>query len=272
MAIISKVLGSRAAAWLDRIIARLYAAVVKEDIPPGFQSHVFVMRLTGLWPTATDSPKYKWLTIAFFTYVGILGSLSQFANIFFVNSVPEAMESQFLSLTCCATTIKAAIIYWRRDDIREMFRIHVALSGSGSGIDKRIVRMNLFIHLFYTSLYFVSLCAQVMQSYLQPDDAPFPSTSKLPYDFARRHAVFVTGLVFQTLGNTGISLWTSVEDSFYIALMSTTCGHVMQLKERLRTMSVVAVDMNERNSLFYMFLCECCRRYEKSLRYVKISV
>lgn len=247
----------------------VYASQVKEDVPRGYQSHVFVMRVTGVWPTTEDSRWYRWLTIALFMFCGFLFPLSLSVNILFSNSMDEAMEHLFLSLTIWAATFKTVVIYWYRDDIRKLFRIHEALlSGCGRNAieNNRIAWMNTFAHAFFTLMYMMGWTAFVTMSITKPEDAIYQSTSRLPYDFARNRAVYLTVLLFQALSNTVVVLWGSMGDSFYIALMNSNCGHVTELKKRLKCLGTELTSEQDGDRVFYKGLVECCKRYEDCLK------
>lgn len=253
-------------AWIKRAVGQMYAAVVKEPIPPGFKSHVFVMLVIGEWPMVDDSRWYKWLTIAFFTSVGILYPLSMFVNLFFVNSMREVIETLFISFTCCATAIKAAIIYWRRDIIQELFHIHEdRLCGLRSNVvnNYQVARMNLRVHTILTFLYHSSIYSGLIQiMVLEPEKCFCTSTSRFPYEFAQQRTVYSAVLVYQLLNGLGAIIWVAMQDALAFAFINTVCGHVAQLKERLQRLGRENDDW-----LFYKNLAECCQYYEDCLRF-----
>lgn len=247
----------------------IYAALVNEYVPPGFRSHVFVMRVIGNWPTANDSPWYKLLTIAYFSLVGLVLPLSQFINIFFAQSVSEAMNYLFLSISCLTAAFKAAVLYWQRDRIRDFFRIHTSYVRSGRYNAKRfdrIVRTNLRAHVLFTAMYSFSWFVFLVQAILaEPEKATWSSTSHLPYDFARNQYVYLAGLTYQEVGAVGICIWCGIEDSFYIASMNMTCGYLIELMEQLKGLGTPLTNGSNRNALFYKDLVECGQRYEDCL-------
>lgn len=267
MAIISKVFDSCAAGWFDRIITRLYAALVKEDIPPGFQSHVFVMRVTGAWPTTDDSRWYQCWTIAYFLNVGIFSLLSIVVNIFYANSLEEAMNHTFVSLTCWTNTFKACILYKRRNSIYELFDIHErflrTVNGRSATANYRIVCVNVRAHIALTTLYFVwwmFVVAQIV--FAEPENRALPSTRNLPYAYAKHSTVYLSVLVYQIACDMGHCISASMADTFYIALMNTICGHVAELKVRLRALG----NNGDGDLQFIKDMIDCCKRYEDCLR------
>lgn len=252
--------------WLQQF----YASQVKENIPRGYQSQVFMMRVMGVWPTADDSRWYRWLTIAFFLFCGFLYPFSLSINILFSNSIDEAMEHVFLSLTCWATTFKAVVIYWQRDNIRELFRIHEALlrgNKHNAAITDRVAWMNTRIHVFFTIFYLIGGTGFIIQSsFAEPKEALLPSVSRFPYDFAENSAIYWMVLSFQLFGNMVAVFWTSMEDTFYVALINTTCGHLAQLKENLKRLGTDLLDGHDQNLKFYKNVIGCCKCYEDCLR------
>lgn len=140
--------GSAISVWFNSIYDRAYTALVKESVPSGFRSIILVMRVTGIWPTAsTDTSRYKWLFIGTFVFVAVLFPLSMFVNIIFAHSVEEAMDFSFASLSCCVTTYRSECFYWQHQHIRELFRIHERLARrlSHNRVDA-VARMNTHIH------------------------------------------------------------------------------------------------------------------------------
>lgn len=244
---------------------RIYASQVKEEIPYGFQSHVLVMRMTGVWPTATDPSWYKWLTAVYFVMVGISLPLLVFSNIFVASTIEEAMDHIFTSLSFWMVAFKSGFIYGHRNSIREMFRTHARLlTGAEHHVD--VARSNIRMHVYFYSLYLLSWCSVLLQAlFSTPEERFWRSTANWPYAFARNRIVYITVLVYQATCNMGLIIWASMEDSFYIALINTVCSHVTLLKKRLRALDTkdgVAV----RDARFYAELIECCARYEQCLR------
>lgn len=259
------ILSSRASMWLKRSCGRVYAAHIKENIPHGFRLQVFVMRLTGLLPTTNDPPWYKWLTIVFFCSVGILLPWSQLVNIVFVQTIPAAMHHSFLPLNFWATAFKAAVIHYRRDDIRQLFRIHDGLwraTGCGRKID-----VNIREQIATATLYLMTWLAVVVQSVLsESEDAMLPSTAHWPYDFAQAQAVYWIVLTLQIAISVGYIIWAAVGDLFYIGTINTACGHITQLNEQLKCVGTEIVTGEDLDLRFYKDLVECCRQYEDCLR------
>lgn len=162
--------------------------------------------------------------------------------------------------------LKASIFYWRRDHIREIFRLHERLlhgARCNTANNERVVHTNFYMHVFLTSLYFSSWCAILVQvNFAPPDEGIWPSTAHLPYNFANDRNVYLGVLVYQALGNVGNVIWAGIADSFYIALIGIVCGHVTQLKQRLEQLGTEFDD----DSLFYSDLIKYCVMYEDCLR------
>lgn len=261
----------RASGRLSHLLGRIYATQVKDIVPPGLRSHVFLMRVTGVWPTAIDSPSYKWQTVAFFFFIGVAFPCSQFANIFFTTTIEEAMDFSFTSLSVWTSAFKTAVIYWRRDNIRELFGIHGQLSyGSGRIADtnRRVARLNTLVHVILTLFYLLVVGAAVAQTiFSRPEDAIIPSTSRLPYHFAARRDVYWSVLMAQVICASGVIIWTAIDDSFFIALINIALGHLGELKMRFEGLgSDIGQGERNRDARFDGDLVECCRRYENCLR------
>lgn len=259
--------------WLHHAMQHIYATLVQDNIPRGFRTHVFVMRMTGLWPSADhDSRAYKWLTISFFLFVGFVYPFSLFMNVLFANSVEEAMDHLFLSSTVLATVMKAAIVYWRSNSIRDLFYIHSDLL---SGIEVNFVSVahnNVRVHMAMMALYFLSGIVFIVQTFFSPPEASlWPSTLYIPYAFAQQRAIYWIVLVYQMVCGQSIAVWVAVQDAFFIALISTVCQHVAQLKQQLQKLGGEHID-DDRNLMFYKGFVECCQRYEGCLRCEQQSV
>lgn len=261
-------------------ISRWFYARTQLDgsIPIGFSTHVFVLRITGLWPMPRhDSPWYYRLTIAIFLLTGLIYPVSLTVNIFFANTIEEAMDHVFLSSTVWLTAIKAAVVYWRRDSIHDLFRIHVGLlksATSNTDTYETVIRNNVRVHLAMATLYHLTSFVFVVQScFSQREDSLWPSTLHFPYAFAQKRSVYWIVLVYQMICGQSITVWVAVQDAFFIALIGTVCHHVAQLKQRLRHLGGGRVDSNnDRDLLFYKGLVECCRHYEACLRCVSTTL
>lgn len=253
--------------WFNRFGDKIYATHVKETFPSAVRSHVFVMCASGIWQTGVESRPFKWLTFALFIVIGIIFPLSLFANVFFVSSIEEAMDHVFLSLSCWATAFKTAVIYWRRDSIRELFRIHAKLTRDTIRNAKSIDGVNFGIHAYFTFIYCLEWCTFVVQtSFSAPELALHPSTSRLPYNVADLRSIYWAVLVYQIWCHFVIVVVAAMEDTFYIALMNMACSHVDELEERLKTLGTEFVSGVDRDVQFYRDLIAYCERYENCLR------
>lgn len=256
---------SRASAWLLRTCDRIYTSQVKESVPPGWKSYIFMFRVTGIWHTTDDSCCYKLLTIALVVLIGIPLPLSQSVNVFFEKSIPEAMSHLLVSLSNWGTTFKAVTLYWHRDSTRDIFRIHTRLSyGAGCTAEHRdrLARINFLIHAILTTLYYavyIGFMAQIILA--KPEDRIYASTLHFPYEFCQRHSVYLTVLVLQVTSNSIGVITVATEDTFYVALMNTANDHLVQLKGRLQ-----GLGSSGGNREFYRDWIECCKRYEDCWR------
>lgn len=256
---------------LDRIGGQIYAALVKEDLPRGYRSHVFVMRAMGIWSTADDSPYHQWLTLSIVFFVGALLPLSLFIVAFYTNNIRDAIEHTFLPLNICATIIKTTITYCRCNTLRDIFHIHVKLmnaNGANAVHNERVARNNYIVHVCFLSLYLGTMCGVAVHTVItQPEDTLFPSTSLLPYDFAQRRSVFLGGLAYQLLAAYCTIIWVATLDALFFAVINTLCGHLAQLREQLQRLGTTWGGYNDGGDLtFYRDLIDCCQYYEDCAR------
>lgn len=63
--------------------------------------------------------------------------------------------------------------------------------------------------------------------------------------------------------HTVYTITVATQDSLFVAMVNIVCGHVRQLKVRLRHLGEDDGD----NSKFYKDLMDCCKRYEECLRW-----
>lgn len=250
----------------DRACDKIYGAVVKEDVPYGYRSLVFVMRLIGIWSTANDSYGYRFQALTLFMFVGILMPFSVFVMAFYFNSIQEAMELTASSLSYWTIALRTAITYWRSDSLRDVFRIHTKLTSSkGSSTEKneRVARVNFLVHTSFSFFYAFTISVALVQVALsKPEDALFPSTSPLPYAFAQRRSVYLSVLVYQMAFSYMFTVCAAIMDSLLFALINTVCGHMEQLKDRLKALGSRGDD----DDTFYRDMIECCQCYENCIR------
>lgn len=253
---------------IHRIRNQIYNNLVKEKIARGFRSYVLVMRVAGFWPTVDDTLWYKLLTFAFYAFLAILFPLSMFFNVFFAHTIEETMDRLFYVSVVVVVTYKSYIIYKHSDNIRELFRIHTNLLPEHTDHNDRVARVNNRVHLSLFSLYFMTWIAFVYQSvYTQDENTILPSTSHLPFEFARRPEVYGSVLGYQVLSSLLLSVCVaSMQDTFYLALINANCGQVRELKERLQNLGTDFVDGENRDLRFYRNLIECCKRYRECSR------
>lgn len=253
--------------WLNGICGSIYDAQVKEDVPAGLRSHVFVFRVMCFWPMAEDPRWYKWLTTSLYLSIGVLFPLSLCVNIFFVTSVQEAMDHIFLSVAFSTTGFKMGIIYWQLDNIRELFRIHAELlrgAWRNAVNHSRTARLNLRIHMLFTLMYGSTAVGFLLQvAFSRPEDSVYTSTLLYPFDFMHSRAIYSTVLVYQCVGNMCSGIWAALTFTFLSALMNIACGHLADLKDRLRNLGTA-----KDTSMFYKDLIDCCKCYGMCLRCV----
>lgn len=254
----------------NRVRAKVYAAVVIEDVPFGWQSHVFVMRVTGLYPMA-DNPKcYKWLTISMFIVFGIVTSLTMFVNYFLMDSFFDSMFPFICAVGDSAATMKAISLYWQRNQIPKLFTIHERLwrnAGSNSDGYDRIARINYGIHVILTGLYMgVFFAASAQTIYSQPDEAIFSSTAHYPDGLSQYTSLYVVVLLIEIFGCVICTVWVAIVDTLNIALMNMAWAYVVELKNCLRQLGSVCAKGEDRDARFYQDLMKCCMDYEDCLR------
>lgn len=246
--------------------SRIYAALVQEDIPYGLKSHVFVLRMAGLWPMPDDSRYFKWFTFIFVKLALVLFIMSLFLNIFFVDSLQLAIDQIYAVSVCCAMITKACVLHWQRNTIRDLCRIHRKLVRSGGQNEEhynRVGRMNFNIHAFATAAFIGSWISETGQTIVvDPEHRTLSSTTYYPYEFAHNRVVYLAVLFLQILGAFLVVVVIGVQETLPIVLINTGCGHMEELKRRLQTLGSEESDL-----ILYKELIECCQRYEDSLRF-----
>lgn len=254
----------------NQIYERVFSDQIKEYIPPDVKPHVFFLRITGAWPSKNRSFLYIMLTIAYFSLIGILFPMSQFINIFYAVSIDEAMDFSFLSVACWGPAFKMFVMYSQQENIRKLFRMHEdMMRGNRSDeLFSQITRNNVNMFKFFLSLYLATWAAVVIQIiFSKPENGAWASTSHLPHEFAKDATVYLTVLVYQIIGNFSIIIWTAIVDTYPIALIILTCGHVSDLKTRLRNLGKEYPLRVDKDKKFYDEVIDCCKRYEQSLRF-----
>lgn len=249
---------------------KIYAAVVNEDIPAGFRSYIFVMRVTGLWPTANDFWWYKWLSVTYFLFAGLLNPITLFVNIFYVNSVLDIVMHVNTSLTSWIITMRMGVLYWRNDSIREIFSIHSRLSrsaGRNPAQYDRIARLNYRLHVILTSFFMLIVVAAVIQTIdVKPEDGIIPSSSLYPFEVSNHRVLYVTLLVYQIWGGTVVTM-SNVVDALNIAVINVLCDYLNELKLGLTMLGSECAAGEDRDTQFYRDLRKCCIDYEDCWKY-----
>lgn len=191
-------------------------------------------------------------------------------NTFYADTVPEAISHLYMSMTQWLATFKTGIMHWQRDNIRQLLRIHTDIVQDGkryANIHDRIARINTRVHMWLTTLYGLGwgcFFVQVMCS--RAEEGIWSSTTHLRYAFARISQVYLAVVVYQGMCNLLSAIWCGMQDSFYVALMNTACGHVAELKQQFQQLGTEYGDGENRDGRFYKDLMNCCKHYEKCLR------
>lgn len=254
------------------IYDNIFANQIKEYIPPDMKPQIFVLYVTGFWPPKKKSFLYDMLSFIYFVFIGVVFPLTLFLNIFFAESIDEAMNYLFISITCWNSAFKAAVIYSQRENIRKLFHMHADMLRGGSSESDRhfdqIARTNVNMYKYFQILYCSAWIAKVIQTVLsKPENRVWASTSHMPYKFAQNHTVYISGLLYQITCGLVIVIWTAVEDTYTIALMTMACGHVTQLKARSKILGTKYPAGVDRDRYFYMEVIDCCKRYVSCLRF-----
>lgn len=254
--------------WFDCFCANIYSAQVNENIPNGYRSQVFVMRVLRFWPMADNPRWYKWQAIACFLFTGVLFPMSVFILVFYSKNMFEAIQHTSIIIIVLTIAVKTIIIYRRRNCLCDIFEIHVRLMsaiGTNVTMHQQVARINYLIHMGFTMMYSVSMAGVVVQIIFgKPEEAILPSTSPLPYAFAQQRSVYLSVLVVQVIWSWCNIFQVAAADSLFIALINTVCGHVAQLKERLQSLGSSGDDID-----FYRDLVECCKCYEDCLSFAE---
>lgn len=245
---------------------RAYDAIIREDIPHGLRSHVFMFRVLGIWRYENDSLTFKWLTSSAFILFGVVFPLSILANIIFVQSIEAIMEYSFMALNCAVIAFKGILIHCKSDQIREIFRTHNQLMRAANDrheIYMKISRENSVIQVLLTSMFNFCWLLFLIENVIADDEERFwPSTLHWPFEFADKHVVYMCVLVFQGISDWYVVFLAGTEDSFLIALVNNLCGHVITLKEKLRSLGTHC----ESDVEFYADLVRYSLFYEECFR------
>lgn len=245
-----------------------------EYIPPDIHLNISLFCYTGMWPPLKQSCLYTLWTTLLFATLGITFPLSQFMNVFFVNSIERAVDTAFFAITFLAGTLKAINIYKQQSNIRQIFALHKQmLQDSNKSVDDErcmnIVQTNLVIVRFFLTLYFATWSIAVLQAiFSNPENRLWPSTYNLPYEFAKSDTVYLAVLFYQINSNLIFALWIALEDTFPVILILMLIGHVDKLRKRLENLCVKCNDgqIGDLNFLHYRQLKESCIFYENCLR------
>lgn len=213
---------------------KIYAKVVKEEIPFGWQPHVFTMRVTGIRSTADNTRWYKSLTIGCFLSIGFVFSILQFVNIFFVDSIVDFLIIFNMAIACDSTTMKTAVLYWQNGSIRELLTIHKRLwcsAGNRSYEHDRVARITYIIHVIISIFYMaIAIAASIQTVCSMLEAGVYASTAHYPLGLVNSRSLYMIVLIMQASSAVVVITWTTIEDSFIFTLLVRTCAYVVELK------------------------------------------
>lgn len=254
-----------------------------EYIPHDVHHSIMLFHYSGMWPPLNKSILYDTYTFILFCLLGVTFPITQFMNMFYVNSVEAVIDHFFISITCLNGTFKAINIYVQQKNIRQIFAMHREMLRESDENDPEervrfanVTKMNMRIFRFFISLYFTTWSTIVLQVVLsKPQNRLWPSTYNLPYDWARDEQLYLWLLVYQGFSNMIFAIWIGLEDTFPVILMLMLCGHVDRLTKRLQRLGQrrsVVESRNEQNLRYYEELKNCTLYYESCLKYAYIYI
>lgn len=245
------------------ISERIWRGLRHDTIPDDVKWNTFAMRTVGMWLTQSDSLVYRIYVIVLFIFVYIVFPVTQILNIYAATSIPECIGCLFQSLTHFAIGMRTGIFYMQQRNIRRLFQIYTEMTNVEfyeSCLYRQMAAFNKKLSIFYVSLDTSAWFSIVQQLIWTGETLAWPSTTNLPYAFGRRRDVYWAVAILQAWTNFVIVLVVAFQDGFVVALINMTCSHIELLKIRLENL------FDSKDSQ-YADLVECCRSYEKLLRF-----
>lgn len=250
----------------------------KQNIPIELRTNIRVFRMSGMWPTPTDTQaaayRYDMLSVCVLLFIGISFPLSQIINVFLVHSVDDMMDHLFISLTIICGTVKGINIYCCRRRIQQIFDLHHEMMSKGY-FDHRLfanVRGKIqMIFRFFVVMYMSAWIFVGLYNVISVRGKRFwPATHHLHGKWTDNEFIYWTVFVYQAMANFCFCGWHAMEDTMSVILMLLLCGHIEVLMERFRCLGQSDGKLSLKNRAYYENLKNCCAHYELCLKYANM--
>lgn len=206
----------------------------------------FVLRLSGAWYPENVKPVGKYLyfvwTIVNVFVFGLLFSMIEILNVFFVASIDVIVVHLMISSTVFVAVFKAYFVLVNRERILKLFKLIRELDRT-VGFDetqetfKPIHKFSKLLFACFGCCYLSCLSVVWLHTiFSSPADRFYSSTYLYPYKFLHKPMVYQCLLIFQMLAN-GTSCFMDIGlDTYGIILVFILYGHFDVLAKKLSSL------------------------------------
>lgn len=220
---------------------------------------LIVLRLSGVWQPKDQKPIRKllyniWTILNVFAF-GLLFSLIEFLNIFFVNSADEIVANLMISSTVFVTVIKAYFVIINRKRMLKLFDLIHELDKNVDfdGIQQTfnpILKFSKLLFKIFGCCYFSCLGILLVDTvFADPAKRFYSSTYSYTYEFTRKPIVYRSVLIFQMLANITSCFMDIGLDTYGIILVYILYGHFDVLATKLSKLGTKGTEQENHSAL-----------------------
>lgn len=231
--------------------------------------HLKILRVLGLWPEPDDSIGYSIRSIVLGLFLFMSYPLFQFACVFFVNSVDDAVVILLLSSTMVTTVMKVYIVKSNRGTFADLLTLMQEMDQTISFSEHELFFVPIFQQCKLMFITFCSICYSswvllVLQTIVSPPESRlYLSTYLYPIEVLHLPIIYYGGLIYEAASNSIFIAVTQAVDLFGPSLLHVLGGNIDILCKRLQFYGTKKRNLHQQKTE----LVQLCRMYLRIIRY-----
>lgn len=206
--------------------------------------HLKVFKLYECWSSDNKTKSYsiRSLGITIIHYLLIFTfPIFKISSVFFVKSVNDIVNILLVSIVVIMIIIKGIIVRIKRNKIVELLEVT-------QDIDKdiQLIDYEKFVHpiLTQSKLYFITYSCLAMSNLTllvihemlaSPEQRFYMSTYFYPSEFLRQPIIYISGLIYEAIGNLIVIPIFAAVDLYVVMLLYVLIAYINILSQRLQS-------------------------------------
>lgn len=237
--------------------------------------HIRVFKFCGLWPPEDGSILYSMWVVFFTLTVNIGFPVSQLICVLYVDSVNAAVDHLLITSTVIMAAIKGVNVLAKKKIFVELLHLMKQLDETitpqehDNIFKKKFRNSNRLLSLFCVCYIGCWTCVSIQVIMSKPEHRLMSSTFLYPNAFLHQQAIYLGGIVFQSISNLFLVTVDIMVDTYGASLLYVLGGHIDILGQRLQSLGngCNKYDDYRREEAN---LVELCKKYLLIIRFVVV--